>query len=263
MSGSRIQVDVADGVAVLSWDGVSDPSSRQAELSWQAEQLFASGVRRLEVVLPVDDLAGRRATLRSGFRVEGLRRAVVPFANGGWGDLVLYSRLATDEFGGRTGFSSVMNSALPRKRLIAHVLMRDAAGRILLCETQFKPDWELPGGIVEAGEPPGVGAIREVAEELGIDLELGRLMITDWMPPYLGWEDALELIYDGGLIDEADLASLTLQPAEIRRVALVTLEEAATLVTPLSHRRLTVASQLGPGASAYLEDGRLVTSSGL
>ena len=112
-----------------------------------------------------------------------------------------------------------MNTALPRKRLIAHVLIRDVEGRILLCETQFKPDWELPGGIVEAGEPPRVGAVREVQEELGIELGLGRLMITDWMPPYLGWEDALELIYDGGLIEETDLASLVLQPAEIRRVA--------------------------------------------
>ena len=168
---------------------------------------------------------------------------------------MLYSRLASDEFGGRTGFSAVMNTALPRKRLIAHVLMRDAPGRILLCETQFKPDWELPGGIVEAGEPPRVGAVREVREELGIDLELGRLMITDWMPPYLGWEDAVELIYDGGPIEEPDLAALALQPAEIRRVALVTLDEAAELVTPLSWRRLSVATSLAAGESAYLENG--------
>ena len=57
---------------------------------------------------------------------------------------------------------------LPKKRLIAHVLIRDPAGRVLLCETQFKQDWELPGGIVEPGEPPRVGANREVTEELGL-----------------------------------------------------------------------------------------------
>jgi 8-oxo-dGTP diphosphatase len=252
---SRIRVGLDSGIARLSWDDGSDPASLQAALTSEAEQLFASGVRRLEVVRPAGDSGGRRAALRSGFRVEGLQRAVVPLGNGGWGDAVLYSRLASDEFGGRTGFSAVMNTALPRKRLIAHVLMRDSRGRVLLCETQFKPDWELPGGIVEAGEPPRVGAVREVREELGIDLDLGRLMITDWMPPYLGWEDALELIYDGGMIEETDLGSLTLQPTEIRRVALVTLEEAASLVTPISHRRLSVASTLGPGESSYLENG--------
>ena len=58
-----------------------------------------------------------------------------------------------------------MNSALPRKRVIAHVLIRDEQGRVLLCETQFKADWELPGGIVEPLESPRVGAVREVLEE--------------------------------------------------------------------------------------------------
>ena len=44
-------------------------------------------------------------------------------------------------------------------------------------------DWELPGGIVEPFETPRQGAIREVAEELGIDLAVGRLLVVDWMPP--------------------------------------------------------------------------------
>ena len=64
------------------------------------------------------------------------------------------------------------------------------------------------------------------------------------MPPYLGWEDAFELIFDGGRITEAELAGLELQPSEIKRVRLCTLAEAADLVTPLSHRRLTVAAAL-------------------
>ena len=58
---------------------------------------------------------------------------------------------------GRDGFSGVMNTVLPKKRLIAHVLIRDPAGRVLLCETQFKRDWELPGGIVEPASRRGWG----------------------------------------------------------------------------------------------------------
>ncbi len=255
MTDSRIRVDVAAGIARLDWSDSPDPGARQAELTALADQLLGSGIRRIEIERPVDDFGGRRAVLRSGFRVEGRRRSVAAQGGGTFGDLVLYARLATDEVGGPNGFSAVMNSALPRKRLIAHVLIRDVEGRILLCETQFKPDWELPGGIVEAGEPPRLGALREVQEELGIELGLGRLMIIDWMPPYLGWEDALELIYDGGLIDETDLASLVLQPAEIRQVRLVTLQQAADLVTPLSWRRLVVACSLADTDSAYLEDG--------
>jgi 8-oxo-dGTP pyrophosphatase MutT (NUDIX family) len=153
-----------------------------------------------------------------------------------------------------------MNSVLPRKRLIAHVLITDGANRLLLCETQFKPDWELPGGIVEPGEPPRLGAGREVLEELGVERPIGRLLVADWMPPYLGWEDAIELIFDGGVLRPDELDALVLQPSEIKQVQLCTLAEAAELVTPLAHRRLSVAMQLGPDQLAYLEDGTRPTA---
>jgi 8-oxo-dGTP diphosphatase len=134
--------------------------------------------------------------------------------------------------------------------------MRDAGDRVLLCETQFKKDWELPGGIVEPLEPPRLGAAREVREELGIDLEVGRLLVVDWMPPYLGWDDAIEMIFDGGIVDENDLAYWSLQPTEIKAVALVDLARAAELITPLAFRRLSLALGLGPDEMAYTEAGR-------
>jgi 8-oxo-dGTP diphosphatase len=134
--------------------------------------------------------------------------------------------------------------------------MRDAGNRLLLCETQFKKDWELPGGIVEPREPPRLAAAREVREELGIDLEVGRLLVVDWMPPYLGWDDAIEMIFDGGMVAENDLADWLLEPTEIKAVALVDLPTASELLTPLAFRRLGLALALGPNEMAYTEDGR-------
>ena len=262
--------DSGAGIAVLSWNAGLDLETLQAAATAVTEQALASGVRRIEVAVPTADQWARRAFLRSGFRLEGVRRAVVPRPDGSFDDLALYARLAGDLVGGPHGFSSVMNTVLPRKRLIAHVLIRDELGRsrgardcrllILLCDTAFKTDWELPGGIVEPGEPPRTGAIREVREELGIDRAVGRLPVADWLPPYLGWEDAVELVFDGGIVTETQLTTFSLQPNEIQRVELVTLEAAAELVTPLSHRRLSVAMELSSRTSgtetAYLEDGR-------
>ena len=251
-------VDDGAGTVVLGWDPVLNPEDLQRAVTDATEGALATGVRRIEVAVPAADRWSRRAILRSGFRQEGVRRAVVPLRDGGFDDLVLYARLADDLVGGPHGFSGVMNTALPRKRLIAHVLMRDQRGRILLCDTMFKADWELPGGIVEPGETPRTGAVREVREELGIDLAVGRLLVADWLPPYLGWEDAVEMIFDGGFVTETQLASFVLQENEIRRAELVTLEQAADLVTPLSHRRLSVAVALTGNETAYLEDGRQV-----
>ena len=253
--------EIGAGIARVDWEmpepGWSDEVLRQ-HLSDAAEiALQRDGLRRLEVAVPAAERLVRRAVVRSGFRLEGVRRAVVP-VDGGLDDLVLYSRLVDDVVGGPDGFSAVMNTVLPRKRLIAHVLIRDDRDRILLCDTRFKIDWELPGGIVESGESPREGATREVREELGLDLDVGRLLVADWLPPYLGWEDALEMIFDGGRVTPADLEAYVLQEHEISAVALLTLDEAARVVTPLSHRRLTVAAGLGPGETAYLEDGRRV-----
>jgi 8-oxo-dGTP diphosphatase len=251
-------VDVSDsGIVTFDWSGSISPELLERAVRAAAEDaLVGRGLRRLEVSVPAEDLATRRAVLRAGFRLEGIRREAIERPDGSYGDISLFARLATDQTYGPHGFSGVMNSALPKKRLIAHVLLRDLLGRVLLCETQFKPDWELPGGIVEPYETPRQGAIREVTEELGIELAVGRLLVVDWMPPYLGWDDAIEMIFDAGLVGEDDLAAWSLQPTEIKRVALVDLDTAAELVTPLAHRRLVLAASLGPDEMAYTEDGR-------
>lgn len=59
----------------------------------------------------------------------------------------------------------------PVTRLAAYgVIRRD--GRLLLCRVGpgnlGEGRWTLPGGGLEFGEPPDVGAIREVAEETGL-----------------------------------------------------------------------------------------------
>jgi hypothetical protein len=57
-------------------------------------------------------------------------------------------------------------------------------------------------------------------------------------------------------VDENDLAYWSLQPTEIKAVALVDLARAAELITPLAFRRLSLALGLGQDEMAYTEDGR-------
>jgi 8-oxo-dGTP diphosphatase len=63
----------------------------------------------------------------------------------------------------------------PLTRLAAYgVIRRD--GRLLLCRVApgnlGEGRWTLPGGGLDFGEPPEVGAIREVAEETGLQARI-------------------------------------------------------------------------------------------
>ena len=44
----------------------------------------------------------------------------------------------------------------------------EVEGRVLMGLNAWRKEWELPGGIIEAGESPAVAALRELAEETGI-----------------------------------------------------------------------------------------------
>lgn len=54
--------------------------------------------------------------------------------------------------------------------LASGVLLFDDQDRVLLVDPTYKAGWEFPGGIVEPGEAPAHAGVREVAEELGIEL---------------------------------------------------------------------------------------------
>ena len=114
-------------------------------------------------------------------------------------DRIVYARLADDAPAHEPeGFRALLNSFLPRKRAISQMLVRDRDDRVLLCRLTYKQDWDLPGGVVEVGESPQLAVAREVEEELGLAIPAGRLLLTDWLPPWSGWDDALCLVFDGG-----------------------------------------------------------------
>jgi len=148
------------------------------------------------------------------------------------------------------------NARQARKRVAADVLFRDAEGRILLVDPTYKPDWDVPGGMAEANEPPRRAAWREIREELGLDVEVGALLCVDWVAPHGPWDDTLVFVFDGGVLDEERQAKLRLADGELAAYRFCTVEEAATLLRPDVWRRVGVALEAVGGGAQYLEGGR-------
>jgi 8-oxo-dGTP diphosphatase len=149
------------------------------------------------------------------------------------------------------------NRSQPRKRVSADVLFRDEAGRILLVDPQYKPDWDLPGGMAEANESPLDAARREVAEELGIDYGSGRLLVVDWVGPHGPWDDSLAFIFDGEVIREQDQERIRLTDGELSGYRFVAAQEADHLLRPYVASRIREAlDAINDGTVKYLHNGR-------
>lgn len=269
-AGPRLQLEGRTAVLHLRADlATPDVPGISEQVRTLVEQALAQGVDRIETRVPTDHPAVLRALHRAGFRREGLLRR----ADQGR-DVFMMARLADDVVGGPNGFSSVMDTVLPRTRLIAHVLFTDASGRVLLLQTTYKPDLELPGGVVEPLEDPATGAIREVAEEIGLQIDLGDPVLVDWMPPSLGWSDAVEFLFDAGQLTDDQIDAISPEPGEIAQVRWVEPGDLEPLVSPLSARRLTLLLQRrdqvettghgvatsGQGPVLFTRDGRLRTT---
>jgi 8-oxo-dGTP diphosphatase len=148
------------------------------------------------------------------------------------------------------------NATQPRKRVGADVLIRDEHDRILLVDPRYKPDWDLPGGMSEANEPPTETVRRELKEELGLDLHAGRLLCVDWVSPHGPWDDSLMFIFDGGTLSHGQIVDLKLLDGELRAYELCTEEDIAARLRPYLWRRVTEALEaLKTGEPRYLQDG--------
>jgi ADP-ribose pyrophosphatase YjhB (NUDIX family) len=152
-------------------------------------------------------------------------------------------------------------AGLPRVLAGAAMLFRDAEGRVLLVEPNYREGWALPGGTVESddGESPRQGARRETLEEIGLDREPGRLLAVDWVPG-TGRPPLVAYLYDGGTLTEEDLKAIRLQEEELLSWRLVPREDLpAHLPGALGRRVLAALDTLADGAgTAELENGRRV-----
>lgn len=247
---------ISEGVARISW------SADLAERGWQAavdvvrRDVAAALVDhdRVEAKIPAHDTTGHRVATWSGLRREGVERGVA-------GDVVVFARLADDvEVHEPGGFRALLNSFLPRKRGISQMLVRDDAepdARVLMCQLTYKTDWDLPGGVVEVGESPMLAVSREVEEELGLQIPAGRLLLTDWLPPWGGWDDALCLVFDGGVHPASLVERVVPQAREIRSAAFLTVAEVEERAADFTARRVRAAlANLDGEGTAYTESGR-------
>ncbi|MEE1823779.1 NUDIX hydrolase [Streptomyces sp. BE20] len=138
----------------------------------------------------------------------------------------------------------------------ADAVLRDGAGRVLIVDPVYKDGWDLPGGLLE-DELPNQALSRELAEELGIDAEVGRLLVLDSVPAGRWGRSVLAFVFAAHL--DTDPVGLVLQEKEIREARWVSDDQALELLAPDVAARLRAALGAERGAhTAVLRDGEPV-----
>jgi len=149
--------------------------------------------------------------------------------------------------------------SLARKTMAASVLFRDAAGRVLLVDPTYKPRWELTGGSLDVGESPRAAARREIREELGLDVQPGRILAVAWLSPTPHGSDGVVIVFDGGILGPEQVARIRLPADELAGHRFVDLEAAGTMLPAEQYGRLCASIQaLAEHGTVYLEDGVMV-----
>ena len=141
---------------------------------------------------------------------------------------------------------------LPTLYAAAGALLTDDAGHVLLVKPNYREHWTLPGGILEHGEPPHLGCAREVAEELGLAVTPGELLVVDWAPPDgVRPRPFVYFIFDGGTLAEA--RDIRLQAAELDAFRLTRPGETGRFLPPFLAARVAAGLQARErGAPIYL-----------
>ncbi|WP_218974854.1 NUDIX hydrolase [Streptomyces sp. NP160] len=131
----------------------------------------------------------------------------------------------------RDGHEQVAGQPLPLVRAAGALCWHrapDGGLRLLVVHRPRYRDWSWPKGKLEGAEPPPAAAVREVAEETGLDVRLGRALPSARYA--LGADATKEVSYWAAHVDGAK-HPLPPRPAEVDRTEWVTPEEADARLT--------------------------------
>jgi len=148
---------------------------------------------------------------------------------------------------------------MSRPRVAAGALFVNDQGDVLLVKPTYKDGWDIPGGYVEPGETPIEACRREVSEELGLDVQITKLLAVDWAPsPVEG--DKVLFIFDGGPLSEAARSELVLPADELETSAFQRPMRLDSLMPARLARRVRAALEArSEGILKYLEHGATPT----
>jgi 8-oxo-dGTP diphosphatase len=147
-------------------------------------------------------------------------------------------------------------ATLPSVIMAAGALITDPGGHVLLVKPNYRDHWAVPGGICEQGEPPHEGCARELLEELGLMIPVGRLLVVNWSAPNSErLKSIMHFFFDGATL--RDGSEIRLQREELDDFRFVEPDDVTSFLPPYGAPRVIAALRArAEGTAVYLPSGR-------
>lgn len=139
-------------------------------------------------------------------------------------------------------------------------LIFNEENELLIVKPSYKDHWSIPGGVVEENESPQTACIREVMEEVGIELKYVQFLCIDYTQADGDRKDeSLQFIFYGGKLDAKREVAMRINGKEIAEYRFVNSEEAIKLFggekRNLAKRLPRCLKALKEDIPIYLENG--------
>ena len=155
--------------------------------------------------------------------------------------------------------SSEFYKSLPQKRMASGVLLFNKQKQILILKPTYKDMWEVPGGIIESNESPRQAAIREIKEELGLDISFMQFLCVDYQTERGEKNECLQFMFYGGILSDDQINTIVTQSSEVQDLKFVDKNEALTMLGGSKPKRLPFCFEaLEKNKPVYLENEVIV-----
>lgn len=127
---------------------------------------------------------------------------------------------------------------LPKKRIAAGALFFNDNDELLILKPTYKDHWSIPGGVVDENESPRQACIREIKEEIGLDINIERFLCVNYISVALKKDEFIVFIFYGGILTPSQIKNIKLPEKEISEYKFLKTEEALSLLSEGMRQRI-------------------------
>jgi len=148
---------------------------------------------------------------------------------------------------------------LPKKRMGAGALIFNEQDELLILKPNYKDHWSIPGGTVDENESPIQCCLREIKEEIGLELAEIKFLCIDYNSASQEKSESLQFIFLCGNLTADLIAKIKVQQDEIDEFKFVKVEEALPLLNDKLRKRIQgCLKSIKSKKAVYLENGKKI-----